>query len=139
MAIQRLFFIELPLGRFAEMRVCHSATFYGGGGDLPSGEGSSASDGASASRQIEDRPPPPPEGREPGNTVNARAVRILLECILVSCSFWEILTNLYVVAPSYENSGSAPANSCCRCHLANYTQNSNANGTRAIHHRTVAH
>ena len=37
-------------------------------------------------------PPPevnPKENRESGNTVNKRAVRILLECILVSISFQE--------------------------------------------------
>ena len=36
-------------------------------------------------------PPPPSRGREPGNTVNERAVRILLECILVGVP-WECST-----------------------------------------------
>ena len=32
--------------------------------------------------------PPPPGSREQGNTVNVRAVRILLECILFKLKFW---------------------------------------------------
>ena len=56
----------------------------GGGGCSPGGGGGSAcQEGRTPVPSGRWTPPPPPGSREPGNTVNALAVRILLECILV--------------------------------------------------------